>query len=81
MKTKHTLKEYEVGLYWEKKPGYFVAEIPEIPNCSTDRATQALANVEETFAMMKEIYVDEGKGLPYPQRKPALFDPMARGSR
>ena len=67
-----TIKDYAVQVYWDGRAGYFVAEIPEIPTCAADGVTQAeaLANLEETFAVLKEAYAEEGLRMPVPN--PAL---------
>ena len=63
-----TIKDYAVQIYWDEPREYFVAEVPEIPTCAADGATQAesIANLEETFAVLKEAYAEEGLSLPEP---------------
>jgi predicted RNase H-like HicB family nuclease len=64
----NTIKDYAVQVTWDDRAGYFVAEIPEILTCAADGKTQAeaLANLEETFAVLKEAYVEEGLAIPSP---------------
>ena len=63
-----TIKDYAVQVYWDTGADYFVAEVPEIPTCAADGASQAeaMANLEETFAVLKEAYAEEGLSLPGP---------------
>jgi predicted RNase H-like HicB family nuclease len=62
------IKDYDTHVYWDEGARYFVAEIPEIPTCSADGATQteAFVNLEETFAVLKEAYAEEGMAFPKP---------------
>jgi predicted RNase H-like HicB family nuclease len=67
-----TIKDYDIHVYWDSRAEYFVAEIQDIYTCAADGATQAeaLANLEETFAVLKEAYAEEK--LPFPRPSPDL---------
>jgi predicted RNase H-like HicB family nuclease len=66
-----TIKDYPIQLFWDPAARYYVAEVEDIPTCSADGPTPAgaVANLEETFAVLKESYLEEG--LPLPEAKPA----------
>jgi len=68
----YTIKDYQVTIRWDERAGYFIAEIPEIPTCAADGEIQveALNNLHQTFAVLKEAYVEEQLELPAPN--PAL---------
>ena len=63
-----TLRDYDLHVYWDERDEFFVAEVPEIPSCAADGLTQAaaVANLAETFAVLKEAYAEEGLMLPKP---------------
>lgn len=67
-----TIRDYDIHVYWDSRAEYFVAEIPEILTCAADGATQAeaISNLEETFAVLKESYAEDGLSIPGP--KPEL---------
>ena len=62
------IKNFGIHIYWDRRSKYFVAEIPEIHSCAADGATQAqaIANLEETFAVLKEAYVEGRLDFPKP---------------
>ncbi len=58
---------YRVPLTLERQPdGGFVVTSPAIPELLTegDTVQEAMANAEDAFAAVLEIYEDEGKELP-----------------
>src|SRR5271154_5537067 len=67
-----TIKDYDIHVYWDSRAEYFVAEIPEILSSAADGATQAeaVSNLQETFAVLKEAYTEDGLSIPRP--KPEL---------
>jgi predicted RNase H-like HicB family nuclease len=66
------IKDYDIHVYWDSRAEYFVAEVQDIYTCAADGATQAeaIANLEETFAVLKEAYAEEK--LPFPRPSPDL---------
>jgi predicted RNase H-like HicB family nuclease len=63
-----TIKDYDVHVYWDNRAEYYVAEIPEIYSCAADGPThgEAVSNLEETFAVLKEAYAEEKLNFPRP---------------
>ena len=63
------MTKYEVIIYWSEVDKAFIAEVPELPGCAADGATQqeALAYVEviiqEWIATAKEL----GRPIPEPK--------------
>lgn len=62
--------KYELIMYWSEEDQSFIVEVPELPGCMADGATQsnALANVQkvidEWIATAKELgrEIPEAKG-------------------
>jgi len=57
--------DYKTVLY-RQEDGSWVAEIPAIPGCYALMPTreQALAELEQVFAMIAEEYREKGRSLP-----------------
>ena len=49
--------KYETIIYWSAEDGFFVAEVPELPGCVADGATQeeAIRNVEVVISDRKSV--------------------------
>jgi predicted RNase H-like HicB family nuclease len=64
-----TFKQYDIHVRWDSHAEYFVAEIQGICACAADGATraEALANLEETFVVLKEAYSEYGLSFPDPR--------------
>ncbi len=58
--------KYEVIIYWAEKDQAFVAEVPELAWCASDRATyqEALANVEVVIKEWIETAQELGRTVP-----------------
>jgi predicted RNase H-like HicB family nuclease len=66
------MTKYEVIIYWSAADKAFIAEVPELPGCAADGATQqaALKNVD---AVIKEwIATAKELGRPIPEPKGRL---------
>jgi predicted RNase H-like HicB family nuclease len=68
MKKTHSLRDYQICMYFESNRKYYVASVPAIPFCAADGPTPqaALGNLEETYAVLKESYLEEGMEMPAP---------------
>ena len=63
-----TLHKYEVIIYWSDTDKAFIAEVPELPGCSSDGKTyaQALLHVEKIIAEWIETAIELGRPIPEP---------------
>lgn len=61
--------KYEVIIYWSDDDGAFIAEVPELPGCAADGATQrkALENVERVAAEWIKTAKELGRDIPVPK--------------
>jgi predicted RNase H-like HicB family nuclease len=63
------LFKYETIIYWSEEDGLFVAEVPELPGCMADGATQeeAIRNAEGVISEWIETAKSLGREIPAPQ--------------
>ena len=61
--------KYETIIYWSAEDGFFVAEVPELPGCVADGATQeeAIRNVEVVISEWLETAESLGRKIPVPK--------------
>ena len=66
---------YEVVIYWSDEDEAFVAEVPELPGCTSDGPTyaEAAAHVEDAARAWIETARELGREIPVPApRRPTL---------
>ena len=63
------MTRYEIIIYWSEEDQAFVAEVPELPGCMADGATneEALANVNRVVQEWIETASDLGRPIPQPK--------------
>ena len=68
------MTKYEIILYWSDEDQAFIAEVPELPVCAADCATnqEALANVETVIREWIETAKDLGRPIPEPKGRLAF---------
>ena len=61
--------KYEVIIFWSEEDGRFIGEVPELPGCMADGATQqeALANLEQVAEEWIETARELGRPIPEPK--------------
>ena len=63
--------KYEVIIYWSAEDRSFIAEVPELPGCMTDGATQneALNNAQIIIQEWIDTAKSLGRSIPKPKGK------------
>ena len=63
------MNKYEIIIYWSDEDKAFIAEVPELPGCMADGATQneVLANIEAVIREWIETANDLGRPIPEPK--------------
>ena len=64
-----TVPPYEMIIYWSKEDEAFLVEVPELPGCMADGATQeeALANAKTVIREWIETAKELGREIPEPK--------------
>ena len=69
------MDKYEVIIFWSAEDDTYVAEIPELPGCMADGATQeeALANAKAAERLWLDTAKEFGDPIPAPKGRRLVF--------
>ena len=69
------MDKYEVIIFWSAEDDTYVAEIPELPGCMADGATQedALANAKAAERLWLDTAKEFGDPIPDPKGRRLVF--------
>ncbi|MBI3249782.1 MAG: type II toxin-antitoxin system HicB family antitoxin [Deltaproteobacteria bacterium] len=73
------MKDYHINIFYSDADGGYIADIPDLEACSAFGATtaEALAEVENAKAVWLEAARAEGKPIPRPRYRPAIYQASA----
>jgi predicted RNase H-like HicB family nuclease len=66
------MTKYEVIIYWSAADDAFIAEVPELPGCMADGATQQAALRNADIVIKEWIATAKALGRPIPEPKGRL---------
>ena len=63
--------KYEVIVWWSEKDQAYIAEVPELPGCTSDGGTyeEALQNIQIIISEWVETAKELGREIPKPKGK------------
>jgi predicted RNase H-like HicB family nuclease len=69
------VKDYHINIFWSDEDGGYIADIPDLVTCSAFGLTpeEALAEVEVAKAAWLDVAREEGKPIPEPRYRPAIY--------
>jgi predicted RNase H-like HicB family nuclease len=69
------MKDYHINIFYSEEDGGYIADIPDLEYCSAFGATpaEALAEVEIAKSLWLEAARAEGKAIPTPKYRPAIY--------
>ncbi len=69
------MKDYHINIFHSEADGGYIADIPDLQACSAFGETpeQALKEVERAKAAWLEAALAEGKPVPPPNYRPAIY--------
>jgi predicted RNase H-like HicB family nuclease len=69
------MNRYHINLFWSEQDDCWVADVPDLKSCAAFGATpaEALAEVEVAIQAWLDVAKDEGKPIPRPRYRPAIY--------
>lgn len=69
------MKDYHINIFYSEEDGGYIADIPDLEACSAfgETAAEALAEVETAKIAWLEAARTEGKPIPEPRYRPAIY--------
>ena len=69
------MKDYHINIFYSEEDEGYIADIPDLTYCSAfgETAVEALAEVELAKAAWLEAAKAEGKPIPTPRYRPAIY--------
>jgi len=69
------VKDYHINIFYSEEDGGYIADIPDLPDCSAfgDSPAEALAEVQLAKDAWLEAARSEGRPIPLPQYRPVIY--------
>jgi predicted RNase H-like HicB family nuclease len=69
------MKDYHINIFFSEEDGGYIADIPDLSHCAAfaDTPEGALAEVLKAKSMWIEAAKAEGKPIPQPSFRPAIY--------
>ncbi len=69
------MKDYHISIFYSEEDACYIADIPDLKYCSAfgDTPEQALAELMIAKAAWLEVARQEGKPIPQPRYRPAIY--------
>lgn len=73
------MKDYHINIFYSEDDDGYIADIPDLEACSAfgETAEEALKQVEIAKAAWLEAAHAEGKAIPEPRYRPAIYQVVA----
>lgn len=73
------MKDYHINIFYSDEDGGYIADIPDLEACSAfgNTASEALKQVEIAKAAWLEAAHAEGKSIPPPRYRPAIYQAVS----
>ncbi len=73
------MRDYHINIFYSEDDDGYIADIPDLEACSAfgDTPDEALSEVQKAKALWLEAALAEGKVIPPPKFRPAIYQAAA----